>query len=286
MTYKSNKQQPYYSPNKVQSYFVFHSLIDYLKNKGERWEFNKNGYDDLKSLNDDINKIKIKYNLENETSNFISSFNAIKSSLINEELNWIKNNFRAALYLWFQWDLFPNKSSELFIEKSTNTPTDFNEVISDICDNFFFNYREMDKLKRRIQRIHTEWQKSSEKKRLTWLDVNNLEQSEWAHKYLCGKDRSFRRKFICDPINQGVVVQVFYDINYNDNGIKFIFNEMNNAWNQCKYRKANSDKKALSGYISQDAKMKLTEMAKKARMPEYELIELMILEYYDAENKQ
>ncbi|MEX6314983.1 hypothetical protein AB6G19_16040 [Providencia manganoxydans] len=78
-------------------------------------------------------------------------------------------------------------------------------------------------------------------------------------------------------------MQVYYDINYNDNGIRFIFNEMNNAWNQYKYRKNNADKKALSGYISQDAKMKLTEMAKKARMPEYELIELLILEYYDTE---
>lgn len=99
MAYKSNKQQPYYSPNKVQSYFVFHSLIDYLKNKGERWGFNKNGYDDLESLNKDINKIKTEHNLDNEVSDFISSFNVIKSSLINEELNWIENNFRAALYL-------------------------------------------------------------------------------------------------------------------------------------------------------------------------------------------
>lgn len=286
MAYNYNKQQHYYSPNIVQSFFIFHSLIDHLKAQGKSWRFDKSGYDELEKLNKVINEIKLEHKLDNEVSNLKLSFDKIKTSLINEELNWIKNDLRAALYLWFQWNYSASESNELFIEKSTNTPKDISDVINNICDEFFFNYKKMDRLKNRIQRLHTDWQKLSRKKRLTWLDINSLQQSEWAYKYLCGKDRGFRRRFICDPINQGIVVQVFYDINYNDNGIRFIFNEMNNAWNQYKYRQANSEKKALSGYISQDAKMKLTEMAKKARMPEYELIELLILKHYNTENKE
>lgn len=189
------------------------------------------------------------------------------------------------MYLWFKLQGGYDEESKRFIERSKSTPEDVNKAINDICDDLFFNYKRMDRLKNKIQRYHADWQKLSRKKRLTWLDVNDPNQSQWAYKYICDKSRDFRRYFICDPINHGVVVQVFYDINYNDNGIRFVFSEMNNAWNQYKYRQTNSEKKALSGYISQDAKMKLTEMAKKARMPEYELIELLILEHYDTENK-
>ncbi|WP_272572200.1 MULTISPECIES: hypothetical protein [unclassified Providencia] len=284
-TFNTKSQQHYYSPDLVQSYFVFHSLIDHLKNQGKSWRFDRRGYNEVETLNKEINEIRVEYSLDNEVSNFKSSFKKIKNSLIDENLNWIKNDLRSALYLWFQWGYGDSESDKLFFEELENTPSDVNEVINNICNDFFLNYKKMDRLKQRIQRLHAQWQKLSRKKRLSWLDVNDPHQSEWAYKYLCDKDKVFQRRFICDPINQGIVVQVYYDINHNNNGIKFIFHEMNNAWNQYKYRKNNADKKALSGYISQDAKMKLTEMAKKARMPEYELIELLILEYYDTEKK-
>ncbi|MBX9342806.1 hypothetical protein K5M32_06860, partial [Morganella morganii] len=58
------------------------------------------------------------------------------------------------------------------------------------------------------------------------------------------------------------------------------------AWNQHRYRESRKDKKALSGYISSDAKIKLTQMAKKSRMPEYELLEFLILEQYDRDNQK
>lgn len=57
MAIKFDENRQYYSPNIVQSYFVFYSLIDYLKNKGERWKFNNDEYDDLEILNKEINKI-------------------------------------------------------------------------------------------------------------------------------------------------------------------------------------------------------------------------------------
>ncbi|MCK9791192.1 MULTISPECIES: hypothetical protein [Providencia] len=284
-TFNTKSQQHYYSPDLVQSYFVFHSLIDHLKNQGKSWRFDRRGYNEVETLNKEINEIRVEYSLDNEVSNFKSLFKKIKNSLIDENLNWIKNDLRSALYLWFQWGYGDSESDKLFFEELESTPSDVNEVINNICNDFFLNYKKMDILKKRIQGLHAKWQYLSRKKRLSWLDVNDPHQSKWAYKYLCDKDKVFRSRFICDPINQGIVVQVYYDINHNNNGIKFIFHEMNNAWNQYKYRKNNADKKVLSGYISQDAKMKLTEMAKKARMPEYELIELLILEYYDTEKK-
>lgn len=137
-----------------------------------------------------------------------------------------------------------------------------------------------------INRAHEKYQKLTGIKRLGWLK-NDEEQINWAYQYLKEKDRYFSRRYSIDRIHALTCIKVYYDLNINNKEVLYTFLEMSNAWNQKRYReKRKSDnKKALSGYISQDAKMKLTEMAKKARMPEYELIELLILEYYDTEKK-
>ncbi|HDU8431738.1 TPA: hypothetical protein RG032_003564, partial [Morganella morganii] len=122
-------------------------------------------------------------------------------------------------------------------------------------------------------------------KRLSWLK-NDDRQIQWAYQYLKEKDRQFRRFYFGDPINVLDIIKVYYDLNIDNRGVKLTYIEMNNAWNQHRYRESRKDKKALSGYISSDAKIKLTQMAKKSRMPEYELLEFLILEQYDRDNQK
>ncbi|ULK51934.1 hypothetical protein HUZ88_02195 [Citrobacter portucalensis] len=149
--FNTKSQQHYYSPDRVQSYFIFNSLIDHLKNQGKSWRFDRRGYNEVETLNKEINEIRVEYSLDNEVSNFKSSFKKIKNSLIDENLNWIKNDLRSALYLWFQWGYGDSESDKLFFEELENTPSDVNEVINNICNDFFLNYKKMDLLKQRIQ---------------------------------------------------------------------------------------------------------------------------------------
>ncbi|MEC4046070.1 MULTISPECIES: hypothetical protein [Proteus] len=207
-------------------------------------------------------------------------------------LSWIEHDFHPALYLWFS--LFTHRKTrfpesgrdDIFFRRTKATPETINNIITDILECYALNMSQLEIIENEINRAHEKYQKLTGIKRLGWLK-NDEEQINWAYQYLKEKDRYFSRRYSIDRIHALTCIKVYYDLNINNKEVLYTFLEMSNAWNQKRYReKRKSDnKKALSGYISQDAKMKLTEMAKKARMPEYELIELLILEYYDTEKK-
>ncbi|MEX9464839.1 hypothetical protein AB7Y49_19265 [Providencia vermicola] len=210
-------------------------------------------------------------------------------------LSWIEHDFHPALYLWFflftrRKTRFPELGlDDIFSRKTKATPETINNIITDILEFYALNMSRPERIERienKINRAHEKYQNLTGIKRLGWLK-NDEEQINWAYQYLKEKDLYFSRKYSIDRIHALTCIKVYYDLNINNKEVLYTFLEMSNAWNQKRYReKRKSDnKKALSGYISQDAKMKLTEMAKKARMPEYELIELLILEYYDTEKK-
>lgn len=207
-------------------------------------------------------------------------------------LSWIEHDFHPALYLWFflfthRKTRFPESGrDDIFSKRTKATPETINNIITDILEFYALNMSRPEIIENKINRAHEKYQNLTGIKRLSWLK-NDEEQINWAYQYLKEKDRYFSRRYSIDRIHALTCIKVYYDLNINNKEVLYTFLEMSNAWNQKRYReKRKSDnKKALSGYISQDAKMKLTEMAKKARMPEYELIELLILEYYYTEKK-
>lgn len=201
-------------------------------------------------------------------------------------LSWIEHDFHPALYLWFF--LFTHRKTrflesgcdDIFPRKTKATPETINNIITDILELYAPNMSQPERIENKISRAHEKYQNLTGTKRLTWLK-NDDEQINWAYQYLKEKDRYFSRNYAVDHIHALTCINVYYDLHINDKAVRYIFLEMSNAWNQKKYRKKikNDNKKALSGYISSEAKDRLKEISKKENISESEMIELLIMTY-------
>ncbi|CNI73770.1 Uncharacterised protein [Yersinia frederiksenii] len=253
---------------------------------------------------DELSKIINSYDIEHSELNQLKKDYQVKSKVVNSNFEWIKSNIEAAFFLWFSIKLNVSTDEErrrFFIyrddvnynqrdednediqELFRSNPLNINNVVSDLLIFYFTFLDKESQLIQLLDDIKNNWLEVNKKSRLKWIDSKNKEQCDWAYSYLIEKTRFFNDNFLAHPENKFLFTKTFFNVYVFHIGVKYIFLEMNKAWNQRRYRESRADKKALSGYISADAKTKLTNLAKKARMPEYELLELLILEQYDRE---
>lgn len=201
-------------------------------------------------------------------------------------LSWINDDLNSGLYLWFSLFVYDfeddrrravKEEAEL-LEKLR--PASLNNITMDVMHYVSSKINRMEFIGGRINDIHKKYQELTGVKRLGWLK-DDEEQINWAYQYLKEKDGRFRRLYTGDRINALEFIKVYYDLHIDDREMKFTFVEMSNAWNQQKYRakRKQDDKKALSGYISVEAKSKLKEIARKEKLSESEMIELLIMTY-------
>lgn len=201
-------------------------------------------------------------------------------------LSWIEHDFHPALYLWFflfthrTTRFFESGRDDIFSRKTKANPETTNNIIIDILELYASNMSRPERIENKINRAHDAYQNLTGTKRLTWLK-NDEEQINWAYQYLKEKDRYFSRSYAIDRIHALTCIKVYYDLNINNKEVLYNFMEMSNAWNQKRYRekRKNDNKKALSGYISSEAKDRLKEISKKENISESEMIELLIMTY-------
>lgn len=266
--------------------FVYSCIIDEVLN--DKIEHIIKNTKPLEELIEIINEEIRSRDIKNLVNSYQKRYLNIKDDFIKTSLPWIFKNFNAGLFLWFNLFILQyekgGRRERHFSEgyKPESNPESLEKIIIDITTYAMSRIYGIELLKIRINRIHSQYQKISSKKRLTWIKNDN-EQSQWAYQYLLKKDREFKRYYHCDFNNELEFIKVYYDLNIDNPAVRLLYMEMNKAWNQHRYRDSRKDKKSLSGYISADAKNKLTAIAKKARMPEYELLEILILETYDRE---
>ncbi len=272
------------------------------RNTDEVLYFNMD-YNDL-SVNELCNKINELISNKYDYMNIINikkEWAGREVEFLKHHLSWIKDNDEAAFYLWFFLKLFvrvrdgkylrfnySNKESLEYDDQGfkfilKKHPFNNDDIIKGIISCYVIFIENENVFTRLLEDVRNEWKIANKYKTIKWLEPNNDEQCNWAYHYLNERIDYFYDYFKSDPKNNYIHIKTFYNLFYFNAGFKYVYSEMNKAWNQRRYRQSRADKKSLSGYISQDAKMKLTEMAKKTRMPEYELIEFLILEKYDAE---
>ncbi|ELW9226835.1 hypothetical protein ACB458_002288 [Morganella morganii] len=201
-------------------------------------------------------------------------------------LSWIEHDFHPALYLWFF--LFTHRTTrflesgrdDIFSRRTKATPETINNIITDILEFYVPNMSRPEIIENKINRAHEKYQNLTGIKRLSWLK-NDEEQINWAYQHLKEKDREFSKNYAIDHKHALICIKVYYDLHINDKAVRYIFLEMSNAWNQKRYRekRKNDNKKALSGYISSEAKDRLKEISKKENISESEMIELLIMTY-------
>lgn len=273
------KYYTYHTTDINEAAYIYNAISDNILNEPNNQILIK--IKKLSDLVDEINEINNRNNIQRYIIEYQKKYHEIKANFIENNLEWIDLNIHAAFYLWFKLFIIDVE----FNRKTQRTPESVEKIRSDIVNLAMTESNVMPTLERKINKIHKNYQKLSGIKRLGWLkDDDN--QIRWAYQYLKEKDREFRRFYYGDQVNLLEIIKVYYDLHVDDRGVKLTYIEMNNAWNQHRYRESRKDKKALSGYISGDAKIKLTQMAKKSRMPEYELLELLILEQYDRDNQK
>lgn len=273
------KHYTYHTTDINEAIYIYHSILDNILEEPSKTILIK-----LKSIGeliDEINKIHNKKDIDRYIIEYQSRYSEIKINFTKNNLKWISVNSYAGFYLWFKLFFIDDRYSRTI----QSTPESLEKIYFDIINIAMSDIDGIPTLEKIINRTHKSYQKISGTKRLSWLK-NDDRQIQWAYQYLKEKDRQFRKFYFGDPINLLDIIKVYYDLNIDNRGVKLTYIEMNNAWNQHRYRESRKDKKALSGYISSDAKIKLTQMAKKSRMPEYELLELLILEQYDRDNQK
>lgn len=203
-----------------------------------------------------------------------------------KNLSWVEGNFHSALYLWFSLFICRRKRysdrelNSITFRGKKATPETIKNIINDILEFSSSEFSQLKRIEDEINGIHEEYQNLTGHKRLTWLK-DDEEQISWAYQYLKEKDRYFSRNYAVDHIHALTCIKVYYDLNINNKEVLYTFLEMSNAWNQKRYRekRKNDNKKALSGYISNEAKNRLKEISKKEKMSESEMIELLIMTY-------
>ncbi|WP_439232282.1 hypothetical protein [Klebsiella quasipneumoniae] len=233
-----------------------------------------------------INEIINEDNAEKYVREYSSDYKKTYAEFVNVNLSWIKSDFNAGLYLWFSLFVskFESNRERLTAEErewfKKARPISSENIIVDITTYALSKVKQIPSIKNEVNFIHKEYQQLTGRKRLGWLK-NDKEQATWAYRYLEEKDRLFKRLYMGDSVNALDFIKVYYDLHIDDSGVRLTFIEMSNAWNQQRYRakRKQDDKKALSGYISIEAKSKLKEIAKKEKLSESEMIEFLIMTY-------
>ncbi|ARA37129.1 TPA: hypothetical protein JLF22_004123 [Escherichia coli] len=233
-----------------------------------------------------VNEIINENNADKNVREYVSDYKRIYTEFVNFDLSWIKSDFNAGLYLWFSLFVYKFESNrERLVAEEREwfkkaRPISSENIIVDIKDYALSKINQITSIKDDIDFIHKEYQQLTGTKRLGWLK-NDKEQTTWAYQYLEEKDDLFKRLYMGDSVNALDFIKVYYDLHIDDSGVRLTFIEMSNAWNQQRYRakRKQNNKKALSGYISIDAKLKLKEIAKKEKLSESEMIEFLIMAY-------
>lgn len=257
---------------------IYRHVLDIRKPRDRVYEMNND------ELSEKINSLSLDKVDPGKIRMYSEKYREEMKTFRKRNLSWIEDDFYSALYLWFFLFVYRPSRRSVFDRNDISsrakkaTPEIINNIIIDILEYSSSEFSQLERIEKKINRAHEKYQDLTGVKRLSWLK-NDDEQITWAYQYLKEKDRDFSRNYAIDHVHSLVCIKVYYDLHINDKAVRYIFIEMSNAWNQKRYReKRKSDnKKALSGYISSEAKNRLRDIAEKENISESEMIEFLIM---------
>lgn len=213
-----------------------------------------------------------------------------KRLVAEESLNWLEKSERACYWAWLmvQQERMPTAAyrDNMTIYgslKLSTTASSSKERFSHILDFLDFWKDGMNRKKKLIEDLQSEWAKIyALPAPFSWLSKKDKAQCEWVWNYMKDSVRVDPHNItpLDDEEKYHAIYAVFDAFIEGGDNKKLFLIELGRAKNQKKYRSNQSEKKLLNTYIHNDAKSKLSQLAKKRNKKMSEILEDLILQEY------